>query len=65
MNDPKSFYDKYKSLVYNLALNYSTNKEDAEEITQDVFLSVFKKMSSFRNKLLNNSVFSTLLIFAN
>jgi len=50
MNDPKAFYDKYKSLVYNLALNYSTNKEDAEEITQDVFLSVFKKMSSFRNK---------------
>ena len=38
MNDPKAFYDKYKSLVYNLALNYSTNKEDAEEITQDVFL---------------------------
>ena len=50
MNDPKAFYDRYKSLVYNLALNYSTNKEDAEEITQDVFLSVFKKMSSFRNK---------------
>mgnify|MGYP006154631387 FL=1 len=50
MNDPKAFYDKYKSLVYNLALNYSTNKEDAEEITQDVFLSVFKKMSGFRNE---------------
>ena len=30
MNDPKAFYDKYKSLVYNLALNYSTNKEDAD-----------------------------------
>jgi RNA polymerase sigma-70 factor (ECF subfamily) len=50
MNDPKAFYDKYKSLVYNLALNYSTNKEDAEEITQDVFISVFKKMSGFRNE---------------
>ena len=50
MNDPKAFYDKYKSLVYNLALNYSTNKEDAEEITQDVFLSVFKKISGFRNE---------------
>jgi RNA polymerase sigma factor (sigma-70 family) len=50
MNDTKAFYDKYKSLVYNLALNYSTNKEDAEEITQDVFLSVFKKMSGFRNE---------------
>ena len=50
MNDSKAFYDKYKSLVYNLALNYSTNKEDAEEITQDVFISVFKKMSGFRNE---------------
>ena len=50
MNDPKAFYDKYRSLVYNLALNYSTNKEDAEEITQDVFLTVLKKMSSFRNE---------------
>ena len=48
MNDSKAFYDKYKSLVYNLALNYSANKEDAEEITQDVFITVFKKMSSFR-----------------
>jgi hypothetical protein len=34
MNDSKDFYDKYKSLVYNLALNYSANKEYAEEITQ-------------------------------
>ena len=50
MDNPKAFYDKYKSLVYNLALNYSANKEDAEEITQDVFITVFKKMSSFRNE---------------
>ena len=50
MNYSKAFYDKYKSLVYNLALNYSANKEDAEEITQDVFLTVFKKMSGFRNE---------------
>ena len=50
MNYSKAFYDKYKSLVYNLALNYSANKEDAEEITQDVFITVFKKMSGFRNE---------------
>ena len=48
MSDPKAFYDKHKTLVYNLALNYCGNKEDAEEITQDVFITVFKKMSSFR-----------------
>jgi RNA polymerase sigma factor (sigma-70 family) len=50
MNDLKAFYDKYKSIVYNLALSYSANKEDAEEITQDVFLTVFNKMSGFRNE---------------
>tara|TARA_B100000497_G_C7427872_1_gene267695 strand:- start:116 stop:625 length:510 start_codon:yes stop_codon:yes gene_type:complete len=50
MSDPKSFYDKHKTLVYNLALNYCGNKEDAEEITQDVFLAVFKKMSIFRHE---------------
>ena len=50
MDNQKAFYDKYKSLVYNLALSYSASKEDAEEITQDVFLSVFKKMSTFRNE---------------
>jgi len=50
MSDPKAFYDKHKTLVYNLALNYCGNKEDAEEITQDVFLTVFKKMSIFRHE---------------
>ncbi|MAX68113.1 MAG: RNA polymerase subunit sigma-70 [Flavobacteriales bacterium] len=50
MSDPKSFYDKHKTLVYNLALNYCGNKEYAEEITQDVFLAVFKKMSIFRHE---------------
>jgi len=48
MKDTRTFYNTYKSLVYNLALSYSTNKEDAEEITQDVFITVFKKMSKFR-----------------
>ena len=50
MSDPKAFYDKHKTLIYNLALNYCGNKEDAEEITQDVFLAVFKKMSIFRHE---------------
>ena len=37
MNDPKAFYDKYKSLVCNLALNYSTNKEDAGKKTSEKY----------------------------
>ncbi len=41
-------YHTYKNLVYNLALNYVQNVEDAEEITQDVFLSVHDSLENFR-----------------
>ncbi len=34
-------------MVYNLALHYVQNSEDAEEITQDVFVSVFKSLDDF------------------
>lgn len=50
MQDTSYFYNKYKILVYNVALNYTGNKEDAEEITQDVFVKIFKTRSSFNNK---------------
>jgi RNA polymerase sigma-70 factor (ECF subfamily) len=42
-------YGQYKNMVYNLALNYVQNHEDAEEITQDVFVSVHRGMDSFRH----------------
>jgi RNA polymerase sigma-70 factor (ECF subfamily) len=35
-------------LVFNLALNYTQNSQDAEEITQDVFLKVYKNRSVFQ-----------------
>jgi RNA polymerase sigma factor (sigma-70 family) len=37
-------------MVYNLALQYVQNSEDAEEITQDVFVSVYKKLTTFDAK---------------
>ena len=43
-------YQAHKNLVFNLALNYVQNTEDAEEITQDVFLSVHQSMSSFKGQ---------------
>jgi RNA polymerase sigma-70 factor (ECF subfamily) len=42
-------------MVYNLALNYVQNVEDAEEITQDVFVSVYQSIHSFQE----NSSLST------
>lgn len=41
-------YSKYKVIVYNVALHYSQSIEDAEEITQDVFVSLYEKVQFFR-----------------
>jgi RNA polymerase sigma factor (sigma-70 family) len=35
-------------MVYNLALQYVQNIEDAEEISQDVFLSVYNSLDQFK-----------------
>ena len=43
-----SVYNEYLLLVYNVALNYVQNIEDAEEITQDVFLKVHESLSDFK-----------------
>ena len=38
----------YGPKIYQLAFRYVKNREDAEEITQDVLLRVFQKISAFR-----------------
>lgn len=43
-----TFYNQYKVLVYNVALHYLQNVEDAEEITQDVFVQVHNSLDSFK-----------------
>jgi RNA polymerase sigma factor (sigma-70 family) len=42
------FYSEHKGLVYNLALQYAQNVEDAEEIMQDVFLAAHQNLGGFR-----------------
>lgn len=37
-------------MVFNLALHYTQNKQDAEEITQDVFLKIHEKRHAFRGE---------------
>jgi RNA polymerase sigma-70 factor (ECF subfamily) len=41
---------RYESKVYNLALRFTRNQEDAEEVLQDVFVTVFKKVGGFEGK---------------
>lgn len=39
---------QYEGRVFGLALRLTGNRQDAEEILQDVFLTVFQKIGSFR-----------------
>ena len=40
--------DAYSSKIYQLAFRYLRNKEDAEEVTQDVLYKVYRNISAFR-----------------
>ena len=40
--------DTFGQRIYQLAFRYVRNREDAEEITQDVLFKVFRKVSAFR-----------------
>jgi len=40
--------DTYGTKIYQLAFRYLRNKEDAEEVTQDVLLKVSRKVDAFR-----------------
>ncbi len=44
----EELYHTHKNLVFNLALQYVQNYEDAEEITQDVFVAIYKSMDDFK-----------------
>lgn len=49
-NSLKEIYDEYKNLVFNLSLNYVQNVQDAEEITQDVFVKIHKSRHNFKQR---------------
>lgn len=48
---------KYEQYVYTLCLRMVKNREEAEELAQDVFVKAYQKLSSFRKE----SKFSTWL----
>ncbi len=58
--DTKSFaylIDKHKDMVYTVALRIIRNREDAEELAQDVFVKAFQSIDKFKKE----SKFSTWL----
>lgn len=44
----KYVYDQYSRMVYSVCFRMTGNNEDAEEVTQDVFIKVFNSINSFR-----------------
>jgi RNA polymerase sigma-70 factor (ECF subfamily) len=40
--------DRYGSRIFQLAMRYMKNREDAEEVTQDVLMKVHRKIDAFR-----------------
>lgn len=43
-------YHAYKSIVYNTCLSYVQSREDAEDVTQNVFVEVHNSLHSFRGE---------------
>ncbi len=48
---------KYQNFVFTIAGRYASNREDAEEIAQDVFVKAYKSLADFRG----DAKFSTWL----
>lgn len=41
-------YERYKKYVYSLAYRYAGNKDDAMDLTQEVFVSIYKSLDNFK-----------------
>ena len=44
----KTVYTATADFVYNVAFRIVNNREDAQEVTQEVFLNIYRKLKSFR-----------------
>jgi RNA polymerase sigma-70 factor (ECF subfamily) len=49
--------NRYQNFVFTIVLRYTANREDAEEIAQDVFVKAYRSLADFRGE----SKFSTWL----
>lgn len=56
-NEFKRLVEKHQSIVFRTALGFVHIKEDAEDLTQEVFIRVFQSLGSFQG----NAEFSTWL----
>ncbi len=50
-------YDRYANIIYNKGLNFTKSEEEAQDTTHDIFVKLFSKLTTFKEK----SRFSTWL----
>ena len=55
MQKPKEYnlqqlVETYKGLVFNTALSFLQHREEAEDITQDIFIEVYQSLSKFKEQ---------------
>ncbi len=51
--DEKAFdelYDRYSRSIYGLAFNYTGNSDDAQELTQEVFVKLWRNAGRFKGR---------------
>lgn len=46
----QEIYEQYKNKVFNTVISYLQNREDAEEVVQDVFVEIHRSIDSFEGK---------------
>lgn len=56
-NKYRYLVDKYQDMVFRVSVGFVHNKDDADDITQDVFINAFQSLNSFKGE----SEFSTWL----
>ena len=56
-NQFRFLVEKYQQLVFRTCMGFLHDKDDAEDLTQDIFISAYKSLNTFKGK----SAFSTWL----
>ena len=46
----KLVVDTYKNMVYNTVLGFLQNTDDAEDVTQDVFIKIYENIGGFKQQ---------------
>ena len=54
----EALMEKYMGVIYNIALRMAASRDDADDMTQEIMLKIFRSIASFKG----NSKFSTWIL---